>query len=591
MTLVLVQLGRLRFECDLGPSIGRSTFVADEARARLRWVPGESRSASLRVKKFDLSGKGRLGGATSIDGLTFTTKLRDGAPCASGQASGEEAEDSGSDSGSGEASDLLKIEIGLGKIVGHIDYEFQKILVVNSDPVTISVGDDWSRAMSLSELDLFFDVKMGAFNVIVTTSTVPNLVGILHRVQVLFDEKAAQADALLVTAGLPPRSTQAAEEKENAVSAYASQLAKDPNAQASSTEAVHGHIRILNRLSIEMTRIRIACFPDHFNDGEIFRLDAGGPIRAQLVRGVTAEREVHRDLELFLGFFAVRKVNHRQVSSQQELEFGTPEWFEVFRTSTERNIFRVPTTQVKMESLQSEGSQVIRHWFTMKFGGQVDVALNYALLRNVGTLATTYRAKMADVTRNFDRLKEEQEGKAKASGSKTLASPTMGSKQLPAKLATLAVNTPSVPVTAGDVRASATPTLAALATALAPASPAAATALHKSTGVADPPAPAEDEPAAPEAGLPEPPSTSLIFEAVDEDMPNLQLNMLGDATPPVEWMGVQRKRFPGWVHTGVVGPLEGVVVGMSGVYRGELARQKIGARAGAKAGAGVGVRS
>lgn len=98
-----------------------------------------------------------------------------------------------------------------------------------------------------------------------------------------------------------------------------------------------------------------------------------------------------------------------------------PEWFELFRTSSERNIFKIGSTEVAMESWQAVGSSRIRHKFSMTFGGQVDVALNvrclcdssrlrrralispllarwqYALLRNLGSLATAYQQQMEQV--------------------------------------------------------------------------------------------------------------------------------------------------------------------------------------------------
>ena len=64
------------------------------------------------------------------------------------------------------------------------------------------------------------------------------------------------------------------------------------------------------------------------------------------MRGVDGSNLIDRNLQLYLGFFSIRKVNHRKVSSAQEKDYTVPDWYELFRTSTERNIFKVPTTEI-----------------------------------------------------------------------------------------------------------------------------------------------------------------------------------------------------------------------------------------------------
>lgn len=175
--------------------------------------------------------------------------------------------------------------------------------MIDSDPVAISVGDDWTNAneATSAELLLAFQVSTGSFNIIATTATVPMLATVSKRITALIEEKGRQADSTILAAGLPPRpSTQ--RKGENVVAQVASKL-------ESGYEDSHRvcKIRILNRLDIDLERIRIAVFPEHFNDGEVFRLDAGSGIRAQLVRGVDNEDIINRDLHLFLGFFVSQR--------------------------------------------------------------------------------------------------------------------------------------------------------------------------------------------------------------------------------------------------------------------------------------------
>lgn len=159
----------------------------------------------------------------------------------------------------------LDIQIGMGQIKASIEYEYVKILVVEADPIAILVGDDWTRVKTDSaELELAFRVKMGAFSLIATTSTIPSLVSVSKRVETLIAEKRALADSTLAGAGLPPRPS-TARKTQDAVAQIASKLNHDPLAAACP-------LRIVNRLFIELSRIRIAIFPERLNQGEASRV-------------------------------------------------------------------------------------------------------------------------------------------------------------------------------------------------------------------------------------------------------------------------------------------------------------------------------
>lgn len=47
------------------------------------------------------------------------------------------------------------------------------------------------------------------------------------------------------------------------------------------------------------------------------------------------------------------------------------------------------------------------------------------------------------------------------------------------------------------------------------------------------------------------------------------------ATPPLEWLGFQKSRFPALIHAGVTVPLEEVVVVLTSTYQAQLVRQTI----------------
>ncbi|GAA5906531.1 hypothetical protein JCM8208_000472 [Rhodotorula glutinis] len=518
--LVRAEMGSLRFACDFGPSIGRITFVAHRMAMRYRQAPEVSREFSFEFESLESSGQGRAGGTARVDGLRFFNRMREH-DCAHDVMT--------------DATDLLNLRIELGKIAATVEYEFHRILVLDGDPVVFEVLDDWSHARDHDPaLSLRIKVDGGTFSLLGTTATVATILGVGQRIGALVDEKRAAADAVIAGAGLPPRPTSASK-AENAISRVASRLGQDGGGGDSPACPV----RIVNHLEFNVEAIRLAMFQDRWNDGDVYRADAGSGIRAKLVRDVDSEQQVHRNLSLYLGFFSIRRVAHRKVTPTEEGQFGVDEWYALLRKSKETNIMKHAATDVKMESWEVPGSFLIRHRFDLAFGGQLDVALNWALLRNLSALSTQYRLQM-------DRIANPSTRKKSDAAPQSLSPPTAPQSALP---------TP--PLDAADAAAST------------------AKLERPSTIVKMKPLPlvqvASKE------------RRSLTFEAIEMHITDPKLTFLGDATPPLEWLGLQRSRFPAVIHTGVTAPLEQLLVFLSSTYGSQLARNKFSGRRAGKA--------
>ncbi|GAA5833329.1 hypothetical protein JCM11251_005205 [Rhodosporidiobolus azoricus] len=520
-TVARIEVGTVRFMCDLGPSIGRTTLVTQSIFARLRCVPNESREFSLAIKAVEASGQGRAGGTIHLGGIWFASRLRDDHRV--GQVT--------------DSSDLLHLEIKLGKMDAAIEYEFHRILVLAADPIEVSVSDDWSRAQSEDpELTLAFSVKMGEFNLIGTTATVPTLLAVSNRVQVLVDEKTATANSVLAAAGVQARQT-SSDKAENAISVVASKLGRSDTHHPSDCP-----VRIVNRLKIKLDRIRLAAFPDHWNDGEAFRVDAGGTILADLSRRVDADKRVHRDLHLHLGFFSIRKISHRKIAPSQEAEYDVGQWYGLFRNSSERNVVKVGATDVRMSSEQEYESRRILHRFVADLGGHVDLALNWALLRQLNALHEQHKLQMDRIT---------------GSG---LSSKSPSSTSSPATALSSAADSlsPLVPPPAAAVVDVKTLTISEDAIPM-----------HVDGEVVR----MKPMPLGPK-GKDQKEIKSLEFVATEMVIRQPQLQVLGDATPPLEWLGFQRDRSPAVIHTAVTAPLEELLIALSSAYGQQLARSK-----------------
>ncbi|GJN87915.1 hypothetical protein Rhopal_000870-T1 [Rhodotorula paludigena] len=473
-TAIHVQVGRFEFRVDLGPSIGRSTLVANRLETRLRIIAARSREFSFDLGDIEATGQGRAGGA-------------------------------------------LQIEIKLGKVDASVKYEFHHILALEADPVLVTVLDDWSCARQQNpELALRFEVKGGSFNLLGTTATIPTLFGVTRRVKTLVEEKTASATAVLAAAGVQqPRPTsqgKAATAISNVASTLNRSLANEGNCP----------VRIVSRLEIALDNIRLAIFQDHWNDGIVFQADAGESIRAELQRGVDRHDTVQRNLHLHLGLFRIRKITPRKLSPSDESNYSVTDWYALLASSSERSIFKIGATDVKMDSEQPVGTYRVKHRFSMLFGGHVDIALNYALLRNLATLATQYRMQMERVTGVADSSAPLPRAPVDPESSLVPPPASVGNE-----------------VATGTILDSEIPRLDHEVVKMKPLPLMQAVKQERPT---------------------------LQFEAVEMDVHSPQLQYLGD--------GLQRSRFPAFVHTGVTAPLEELLIMLSSTYGSQLAKNK-----------------
>jgi hypothetical protein len=373
ISAIVAQAQRVAFTCNFGHSIGTTSATLSSFVGRLRVVPGESRYAQFSFNSFDASSRGRLAGNLHLGSTVFRTSLRDRRRVAPPNLR------------------VLDLEIHLGELMASLEFDYRKLLLVQSDPILISIEDHWSGIADTSakvpELVLAFSVTLGSLSVIVTTQTVPTLVKLSVDVEKLVEERRWKARNALSS---HPLLMQKAEKSRDAVTDVATKLAGKKHSSSGPK------IRLKNRLHLEAERLRLVVFPHHFTDGDVFRADAG-KVESRLVREENASGTVHRDLSLHLGWLSVRKLRPRRVTVPEERQFELRKWFELLHEAGEKNIFRVPSTAVSMTSDQEKGSARLVHRFSMTFGGQVEMSLNYALLKNLGDLVTLYQTGMRRV--------------------------------------------------------------------------------------------------------------------------------------------------------------------------------------------------
>ncbi|KAM0754575.1 hypothetical protein T439DRAFT_352583 [Meredithblackwellia eburnea MCA 4105] len=507
-TIVLVQLRKLSVHVDLSP-YGNLDFVASTIDGHLRWIPGDSRRFGVGIGRLEVNGKSSsLPIRMFIEGVLFETLLRD-------------------DSSTLLPSDLLHLRIALGKSgIKYAEEVSASRLLFDADPIEVRVDDDWSSVPNQLALD--YKVKMGSFNLIATSATLPRIIRDINRVTASYETRVAEANSMLIKENFPPLKTTESKARE-AVSAVASKFSSAPAGADSGCDVL-----IKSNLSIEAERFRIAIFPNHFNEGSVLRLDAGS-IQAQLARSVDAQDQIHRDLKLHLGFFSLRYVTFSIVSPADERQNTGPQWYDLFRKSSEANIFKLPTTEITMKSEQSIGSNRIRHRFAMTYIGSVDVAFNWRLYKHLKDLSDAFKKEMSKI--GVDELSSAKEP-APASTSKE-----EGTKDKSQESETSTI--PSQPVTLNELPPVEDELVKMKLTPLG----------QKLTGE----------------------SRMLEYETVEMNFEMPRLTFFGDMIPPVQIITAQQAKLPGWCHSGVTIPLEELLLALSSTYQNQLAKQKLSA--------------
>jgi hypothetical protein len=493
-TIVLARIQEIQFTCMLGHNIGTIDLKASMLVGRLRQIPKHSRSLSVDLSKLEIASIGRLAGHLSNEGLYFETYLHDV-----------------HHTHQSKLQNCTNISASIGHTDASLEFDYRKTLLMRSEPIKLGVTDDWTKIHSEHELGLDFFLRFGTFNIVATTQTVPTLVRLAKDMERLINERREKTMAVL-------------SEHRAAIKPVKQVIARklpppdlSGNLKTGSVlpSAIPEGTRVVGKIEVEADRLSIAVFLHHFTDQEAFRADAG-EVSAVLSRVLDEGKVVKkRELDLHLGFFSVKKLRPKQrVFPAQEQEKTPAEWFDLLRTAGERNIVKFPTSQAEMSSTEAEGSNRIYHRFSLVFTGQVDISLNYALLKQLGALLAAYKEGMHRIDEeDFDRTEDKQ--RLSDAPAQTLETGTESDIEGPAK---------------------------------------------RVSGANLPPLQNVDK------------VGSREYIALENNIQQPQLQLLGEATPPLEWLGLQRSHTPALVHEGVTLILESALLELSAVYRKSLSK-------------------
>lgn len=176
------------------------------------------------------------------------------------------------------------------------------------------------------------------------------------------------------------------------------------------------------------------------------------------------------------------------------------------------SIFGIPSVALHMESLQK--LQQVEHIFCTTFDGRVNVSLNLGLIRYLQELANMF-------TTNLDRALHPNE-RGPSSAMDEDRTPNMSS-----------------------------------ISAAGPSGHADSDSFDSGVSIK---VPSGSRPTSPDQ------QQAIIYQSAAPVDFNPQLQVMGDATPPVEWLGFKRERLPGMVHENITLALDQIVHTLWEVY-------------------------
>lgn len=407
------------------------------------------------------------------------------------------------------------------------EYEYQQILDMLQDRIEFNV---WIlQSEQVSSCNLVASIVVEPLLACVSIKTVPVIVTMYKRLTELVEKKKLEA-------GLSAPSSSKFEQR-------------PPQKQQQQRQVFSPRISLQSsHLDVRLDSVQLIVYPSQFQDVDNVEVHAQN-LRLVLDQQFGAE-ETNRQMSIHLHKAALLKSvpgdkllakrdAKRQTEQQQPVTAPssptsspppaatTPVASDSKGTSASSksvangvSIFGIPSTTIQMDSVQQE--LLVKHTFTANFGGRINVSLNLGLIRYLQELVNMFNEQMG-------RAKEDRR-----------IQPTSSQE-------TLSISKPAGEQQAADEES--------FDSGVGVRSPSRQTSHHSLQEE-------ETEGASP-----------LVYTSEVPVNFNPQLQIMGDATPPMEWLGLKRDRLPAVVHEDITLVLDEIVQTIWQLYLSQQCRQ------------------
>ncbi|KAI0267154.1 hypothetical protein BC834DRAFT_969170 [Gloeopeniophorella convolvens] len=423
-TAVLVRIRRIGLNVDLGQSISSVKLDLKDVvvRSKMEEVCAE---LSLSIGDLTLAASGNISGNARIPDFSFTTIRRKTLALDPSDLLGQPR--------------MLDMSLKSGSLDLTLESDYQKILHLWSEPLSVTVWDDWGQmAPHVAVLDrllrLSFFVSGTELSAVGTVGTIPKLVSYGTRFKANLEaqrEGAARESKAFRIAQSP--------KPDNPLSAFANAMLQTARTRLREKEDSLSYV-VQQRMQFSLESLRLVVFPRTMTDNEMASFSAS-ELRAHLDLIVeSSELPAKRKLHLsFAGMSASRvgPLNHSAVSSDAQADMR--KWLDSLRKDMPvSTIFELPAMDMEMESEETGG--VLEYSFVSQFARgdaaatrreDIFITLNVALYSWLTLLRKNLAREMNQVQGALDRR-----------GAGALAMSPPGGTQTPGRRRTITESSP-----------------------------------------------------------------------------------------------------------------------------------------------------
>ncbi|KAG2229708.1 hypothetical protein INT48_004225 [Thamnidium elegans] len=392
------------------------------------------------------------------------------------------------------------------------EYEYQNILDAIQQSLELNIN--LIRVAEKYNLDL--SINLEALVARLSIKTVPVIITMAQKFEELLQKKKAEA-GIRSDYDLPTKLNP----KANIVVPPSVSSKKDKDLYEKST--------VNSKVSLRIKAIEVIIYPSQFQDSDNVNIRAQ-QFKIDLDEMPRDEMGVHRKLVITLASAALAK---NVPGKELMLLYNAPL---PPASSKPKNldgtkIFGIPGTEITMESTQLENK--IAHEFSSVFAGRVSVSLNIGLIKYLQEMINMFNIQLSRaLEKNSDQLHPFGEPSTPVSMTSTLDDGEDYGGSFSRKSSSVSDASRRLTLDSNSSFTVQTPSIEAI--------PATVNETDKLTEIS---APKEE----------------FVYSSINAVNFQPQLQVMGDATPPVEWLGLKRERIPGLVHENITLHLDQLV--------------------------------
>ncbi|KAI8885811.1 hypothetical protein K501DRAFT_331672 [Backusella circina FSU 941] len=515
---ITICLNEMRFSVDLGRAIGKIIFAPNNLSLQMHHIPFESRGLYVLLDDILIESEGRFSGTA-----TFKQTLL-------------QVQQTHSD------TNICVRSYGLSAM---FEYESQNLLHVVQQVLEFKV--DLKQQDAAAQDGLSISADLDALIVRLSIRTVPVIITMVQKFNELLKRKKEEA------AGVRPAFTKRHQQQ------YTKKEIADSGAKKKENDR-YIKATIVSSVTVGIQKVEVVIYPHQFHDSDNIDMRASD-FKVELNGYPREETGIKRKLVIRLDHAALAK----NVPGKELVDrYSSPE---LLTTPKPKNmggtkIFGVPSTTISMESIQQE--QKVDYDFGADFGGRIGVSLNLGLIRYLQELYKRFEDQL-EHAKNKTTMEPLSEPATPASTMTNQTEMDFDSSisRVPVQhpyssssSSSAEATTPSVERGETSLEKAVKYTEITSKEALVPSSSltspeATATAASAAAGPSELKKEQEPKKEEKEEKYKYHPKNQVNFYP--------QLQIMGDATPPVDWLGLKREKIPGLIHENITLHLDQLV--------------------------------